>query len=338
MKNTGSRTSEYKSSARSKSNRKKRKNIPAIFIDCISGNSGKSLFFALTAVLLWSTVATAFKIVLKEISVADVLVSASFISWVIFGIFVLADFIRHRSAGGSICFSAGIMKSIIFSFFLGLLNPLVYYSVLFSAYSRLPAQIAQPLNYTWPLFLALMYIPIHGKTPSVREITALIISFSGVVLISVSGINGPLNADAAGIIQALGSGIIWAAYWSLSRKIQISPYLRLFTGFTAALMVLIPFSAAAGISFPESAEGITALIWIGLFEMGITFVLWNKALEFSFSPAKTANLVYLSPFISLIWINLVLGERIMPATVAGLAVIVGGILSGRFERNNDKLK
>ena len=38
------------------------------------------------------------------------------------------------------------------------------------------------------------------------------------------------------------------------------------------------------------------------------------------------NLIYLVPFLSLLVITLVLGEKILPSTVVGLLFIVAGIL------------
>jgi drug/metabolite transporter (DMT)-like permease len=64
--------------------------------------------------------------------------------------------------------------------------------------------------------------------------------------------------------------------------------------------------------------------------MGITFVLWLNALRFSSTTAKVSNLIYLSPFISLIIIHLTVGETILASTVAGLALIVSGILLQQY--------
>jgi drug/metabolite transporter (DMT)-like permease len=105
--------------------------------------------------------------------------------------------------------------------------------------------------------------------------------------------------------------------------------LRLFIGFTAALIVLIVSRAGKGITVPSGIPGWGAVIWVGLFEMGITFLLWNGALNRTRRPARIGNLVYLGPFISLLWIYLILGESIRPATVAGLGIIISGILIGR---------
>ncbi|MEE9429517.1 MAG: EamA family transporter, partial [Melioribacteraceae bacterium] len=66
--------------------------------------------------------------------------------------------------------------------------------------------------------------------------------------------------------------------------------------------------------------------YVGLFEMGITFFLWMKGLQLSSNKAKTATLAYLAPFISMIFIAFFLGEKILPSSLLGLSLIVGGIL------------
>ena len=69
---------------------------------------------------------------------------------------------------------------------------------------------------------------------------------------------------------------------------------------------------------------------MGLFEMGITFFTWIKALEYAENTAKVSNLIYLAPFLSLIFIALVLGERVLPATIGGLLLIVTGIVIQQY--------
>jgi drug/metabolite transporter (DMT)-like permease len=60
--------------------------------------------------------------------------------------------------------------------------------------------------------------------------------------------------------------------------------------------------------------------------MGVTFVLWLNALKLSESTAKVGNLIFLSPFLSLIFIHLFVGEDILASTLIGLVLIVAGIL------------
>jgi drug/metabolite transporter (DMT)-like permease len=76
--------------------------------------------------------------------------------------------------------------------------------------------------------------------------------------------------------------------------------------------------------------GLAGAVYIGFFEMGITFVLWFNALKFSSTTAKVSNLIYLSPFISLIIIHFIVGETIFFSTVIGLVFIVSGIILQQY--------
>jgi len=291
----------------------------------------QAYLFALGAVALWSTVAVAFKLALKEISPLDLVALAVFFSWLSLGAVLLFRRNPFFQQNHQIRFpeTSVTKQSILYSALLGLVTPLAYYWILFAAYDRLPAQAAQPLNYTWPLFLALLAVPITGRKPTGRDLLGLLISFAGVVLIARRPEGSPEILDPTGIVLALGSGLIWAFSWLVGIRIRIDGTLRLFTGFSSALLVLAVFRLKRGGSLPSSLTGWAAVFWVGLFEMGITFLLWNGALERTRRPARIGNLIYLGPFISLFWIALILGEHIRPATVTGLAVIVSGILIGR---------
>jgi drug/metabolite transporter (DMT)-like permease len=65
---------------------------------------------------------------------------------------------------------------------------------------------------------------------------------------------------------------------------------------------------------------------VGLFEMGVTWMLWASALRAASNASRVGNLIFLSPLLSLVLISQVLGESIHPATLLGLALIVPGIV------------
>jgi drug/metabolite transporter (DMT)-like permease len=67
-------------------------------------------------------------------------------------------------------------------------------------------------------------------------------------------------------------------------------------------------------------------VYVGIFEMGITFVCWLFALKFSTNSAKVANLIFISPFLSLIFIYFLVGEQILVSTFIGLVFIITGLL------------
>jgi drug/metabolite transporter (DMT)-like permease len=277
--------------------------------------------FALAAVVLWSTVATAFKIALAAFEPAQLLLIATLTSTLCFGLIgVLHNGWRlpkNRWPEAML---------------LGLLNPLLYYLVLFAAYDRLPAQIAQPLNYTWVLMLAILSAPFLRQRLDARTLAGLLVSYSGVVLILLQGeFSQPPLFETAGVLLALASTVIWAGYWILNRRSTGESVPLLLWSFAFASLLLLPINLLSA-PWPAVIDSLplAAAVWIGIVEMGITFLLWRQALTLSTNTARTGQLVFLSPFLSLIFIATVLGETVTMWSVGGLVVIVTGILvSGR---------
>jgi drug/metabolite transporter (DMT)-like permease len=215
---------------------------------------------------------------------------------------------------------------------LGLLNPLFYYLVLFKAYEILPAQVAQPLNYTWALTLTYLSIPLLGQKIGMKEAAAGVICYSGVLVITTRGdITGFRFSDPVGVGLALFSTVIWALYWIYSTKDKREPVVVLLLNFLFSL----PFTAGLCFLFSDfrvtGIYGLLGAIYVGAFEMGITFVLWLTALKLSANTARVGNLIFISPFLSLVFIHFLLGEAILPATFFGLALIVAGLFVQRLE-------
>jgi len=222
-------------------------------------------------------------------------------------------------------------NELLFSAFLGLLNPYLYYIVLLKAYDLLPAQEAGTLNYIWPLVLVLLSIPILKQTISAWSVVAILISFSGIILISTHGDLFSLKfSNPFGVILAIGSAVFWAFYWIFNVKDQREAVIKLFISFCFGfLYTLITLVFTQGFSYPR-LEGLGGAIYIGIFEMGITFFIWLNALKYSLTTAKVSNLIYISPFISLIIIHFVIGEVILFSTIFGLVLIVGGIIMQQY--------
>ena len=76
----------------------------------------------------------------------------------------------------------------------------------------------------------------------------------------------------------------------------------------------------------DTWQGWVGAIYVGLFEMGFGFVLWLMALRHATNTAPISNLIFISPFASLVLLNLLIGETIHPATPIGLGLIVAALL------------
>ena len=286
----------------------------------------KAYMLALAAVLFWSTAGSAFKISLSFLPAELLLLHASFISL----LFLMAW--KLIGGGFTACFRVS-GRHWLNSAIMGLLNPFAYYLVLFKAYDLLLAQEAVALNYVWPITLVLMSIPVLRQRISLLSIMALFISFAGMLVIIMKGSVSDISfSDPLGIFLALASSVFWASFWLMNMKDRREDTSKMLLNFVFGFAYVLIYVAVRGGTYIISFPGMAGSLYIGLFEMGLTFVLWLKALQISSSTAKVSNLVYISPFLSLIFVSLFVGEAIYGYTIAGLVLIVAGIVIQRAVR------
>ncbi len=295
----------------------------------------KAYLLALAAILFWSTAGSAFKLSLDRTPTSEP-------QLLLFATAVSLTFLAIWQA-----FRGRLRKSFrlsrrewINSAIMGALNPFGYYIVLFKAYNLIQAQEAVALNYVWPLTLVLLSIPVLKQKISMMSILALLLSFSGIVVIvvymSTSGIYDDQQSTPLGIFLALASSLFWAGFWLMNMKDRREEAAKLLVsflfGFIYILIYLPLYLLVSGDEFIITLLGLAGSAYIGIFEMGLTFVLWLKALQLSSTTARISNLVYISPFLSLLFVSVAVGETIQAYTIVGLVLIVGGIVMQRTVR------
>ena len=293
-------------------------------------NQSKAYIYAGLTILFWGTSASAFKIGLRHIDYFQLLFIA-ITTAVLFLFFIL---LYQKKL---ILLKQLSIKDYSHSIVLGFLNPFLYYTVLFVAYSLLPAQVAQPLNFVWPITLVLLSVPILKQKLKLKSMLALLISFIGVILISSEGnIMNMKFSNPLGVFLALGSSVVWALFWLYNVKDNRDEILKLFLNFLFAFLFITITTLIFSDIKLVSVEGLLAGIYIGLFEMGITFVLWLKALKLVGRTDKISNLIYLTPFCSLVFISIILGEKIFITTLFGLILIISGIFIQQAKRRSNE--
>ncbi|HEY9120712.1 MAG TPA: DMT family transporter [Marinobacter sp.] len=282
-------------------------------------NQKQAMLYGLGTVLLWSTVATAFKLSLRELTPIQMLAVACSASVLIMALVLLVQRRWH------LVFQLS-RHQYLQSIGMGLINPCLYYFLLFGAFDRLPAQEAQPLNYTWALVLAYLSVPFLGQRLRRADIIAGLTCYSGVVVIATRGEVLSLTfSDPLGVAYAIGSTLVWASYWILATRDARDPVVGLFLNFLCGLPVILVICAmTAGFDFSLDT-GLYAALYVGVFEMGIAFVLWSYAMKKAENTSRVSNLIFISPFLSLVFIYFILGEIILPSTYIGLILIVAGL-------------
>jgi len=284
----------------------------------------KAIMLGLLTVLLWSTVASAFKLSLRYLTPVQLLFYASVVS-----ILVLTVILTVQGRLGLLwCYSR---RQYLISLGMGLMNPCLYYMVLFGAYHLLPAQEAQPLNYTWALTLTYLSVPLLGQRLRPLDIIAGLVCYSGVFVIATRGQIMDFHfSDPVGVGLALGSTLIWALYWIASTRDQRDPVAGLLLNFLFGLPVIALICAfTSGFAIPDP-DALFGAAYVGTFEMGVSYVLWLSALKLATHTASLSNLIFISPFLSLVFIHVLVGEAILSSTYAGLVLIITGLILQRI--------
>jgi drug/metabolite transporter (DMT)-like permease len=269
--------------------------------------------------MLWSTVATAFSISLRYLTPLQLVALASAVSWCFLSLRLI-----HPARWQAL--RATAMRDRLFGLAMGWLNPALYYLVLFAAYDRLPAQEAMAINYSWGITLALIAAPLLGQKLSLYSLLTSGISYFGIVVIATRGEPEALNfAQPEGVALALLSTLIWSLYWVINARKEIDPEVQLFLNFTGALPLLAALVWCQGAAAPLSWQGWAGGLYVGLFEMGLAFVLWMGAMQATRSTIRISSLIFLSPPVSLLFIWLIAGEALRPYTFVGLLLILLGL-------------
>lgn len=288
-------------------------------------NNTKACCYALATALMWSTIATAFKIALQHLDPPQLVFWSVITSTALLSIIVVI-----RGKAGLI--ASQFRQSPKLFLFLGLLNPFLYHVALFGAYDLLPAQQAQALNYSWPIALTLLAVPLLGRKLSVPSLLCCLLAYAGVLIICTRGDVRNLQALAGGanqtgVLLALASTLVWALYWIFNTRRAGDPIIGLLLCFLCGLPWVIATVAGLSSFWPTASEGLAAAAYVGLVEMGFAYILWLKALKLADNTALVSNISYLSPFLSLIFIASILGETIYPATYIGLVMIIIAVLT-----------
>ena len=292
-------------------------------------NQNKAYLYAGIVICFWSTVATAFKLALSYLEPIQLVLYSTLFSVIVLFFIVFIQ--------GKIHLIKSFSNQTLMQFaFLGLLNPCLYYIVLFKGYDILPAQEAMVINFSWPIMIVVLSFPILKQTIDLKSFLAIVICYIGVVIIASKGNIFSMNFESPlGVTYILITTVIWSLFWLLNTKNSYDSIVSLFLIFLFSLpyiLIIVYFSDSFVI---PSLKGIIGSAYIGLFEMGVSVVLWQLALKTSTTVSRVASLIFITPFLSLLILHFVLKEAILVSTIFGVILICLGLILQKYFTRKD---
>jgi drug/metabolite transporter (DMT)-like permease len=175
------------------------------------------------------------------------------------------------------------------------------------------------LQYTGPIYVALFsYWFLKEKITAIDWITILTVILGMTLFfiekLSPDGILGNFIAILAGIAFA------WLAL-CLRKQKDGSPLESLILGNILTGIIGLPFIIDTGI---PSQQSMIALFVLGIFQLGIPYILYSKAVKYV-SALDAVLIPVLEPILNPLWVFLLLGESIGMWPMIGGAIIIVAI-------------
>ncbi|MBI5151654.1 MAG: DMT family transporter [Candidatus Pacebacteria bacterium] len=289
-------------------------------------NSSKLAYlFVFLTIIIWGSSATIGKLLLGSLDFFQVEFYSGVFSTI--SLFIIAMTQKKAHIMQSYSF-----RDHLFFAFMGLVGFFLYGVAFLFALSKLPAQEAYIVNYLWPIMTVLWAVILLGEKLTVRKFFALLLSFIAIILVVSKGQIDTLKFQSfPGVLSALFGAVCYGLFSVLGKKYPYEQFssMTMMSGYSVIYITVatLIFSHIPTVNFPQ----LLGLLWGGVFISGIATVCWFLALKHG-DTSIISNASFLTPFLSLVFIRLFVGEKIEPASFVGLAVLVCAIALQSVER------
>ena len=195
-------------------------------------------FYAISAVVIWSTLAAMAKSLLTVIPTFEAL----FLSSLIASVFLL---VQQGVRGGLRVFRAYDGRGCLAMAGLGFVGLFVYSGLYFYGLTQLTSQEACILNYLWPMMIVLFAALLLGERITLRTAVALLLSFSGVLVLTLGG-EGRADGNAVlGALACVLAALCYGLFCVLNRKRNVDPTVLMTVAWGVTALCALPVTLMA---------------------------------------------------------------------------------------------
>lgn len=273
--------------------------------------------YALGAIFCWASLPAATGSALDGLS-TEALLLYSFGSGAVF--LYLLDVVRQRSWNLSLPDGKTAL--------LGIWGIFMYHWVYYLALDRAPIAEAAILATTWSFWMVVF--------SSLQRFKKITLAIGGTALVCMLGAGLVISAGKTvsfegrylvGYGLALACGLIWSSFsvglaWIKPKEEPMTAFMVI-----AALLSLVVYVLTG--PHPTPAPGaLAAAIYLGCVPLGLSFFLWNRALQGG-NIAVIGYLSFLTPPLAVLLVALIRREAIAAQVVVGMALILAAAIVGK---------
>jgi len=212
--------------------------------------------------------------------------------------------------------------------------------------TRIPIAVTTVLNYTSPVFVALISLFLFGERLGIRHMAALALSVAGVGLVSgILSVAGAGLLDPLPVALAIGSGFLYAGYIvAAGRLFPDRPPLSLqFWAVSLGALFVVPLMYLGNEPLVLPPWGVGWIYLLGACVItGVGGFYLHIAGVRLIRPHRASVLMTAEPVLATLWGYLILGELLTRWQLLGMFLVIGGILCVRAsavtrrERRSDR--
>lgn len=217
------------------------------------------------------------------------------------------------------------------SLVLGTLNAGLFFALVYLAAQLLPTGVAAVVMAASPLVMMVLAALLVGQALRLLSVIGGLLGLVGVVAMLVSG---PVAVNPWGVAASVGAmlmsslGYVLASRWSGEVDVLASTSWQLLAGGLVVVPLAVVIEGAPPALTPQTLLGFA---YLTLVATAIAFVAWFSGLR-HLGPTDVGLIGLLNPVTGVLLGTLLAAERLSPLQVAGMVVLLVGVVVGQRTR------
>lgn len=211
---------------------------------------------------------------------------------------------------------------------LSFLGTFLYYMLLYYGYGHAQGLEVLVLQYTWPIFIVALAVPILQEKLTTRRLLAVIFGFLAVIVAITQGNIFAIHLDNLFVdFAVLVAASAFGLFSVLSKKVDLEPFTM--TTFFFVFATVFSFFTMLILSHPvlPTQASLIPILGNGALINGLSYVFWLKALK-NAEASYLAIFVFFTPILAALLLVCFFHEPILPIYILSLLlVLIGGFLS-----------
>lgn len=213
------------------------------------------------------------------------------------------------------------LKQVLFAV-LGGLALTTNWAMLFSAIGHASISLTTAIYNTQPFMLVCFGALLFGEQLTLRKVCWLVLAFCGVVLIAQSKPEFAYaeGSFAVGVALAIGAAFLWAVAVVVTKKLrEVPPHLIALIQVSTGVLLFAPLAGFA--ELPTANSAWASLLTLGLVHTAIMYSILYSAVQ-KLPTHLQGALTFLYPIVAYASDYLVLGQKLGPMQILGIAIIM----------------